>query len=273
MTQTYTVNQYNSQGRLLSQSVIPFEKPKLKPLPPPKPPSWPNPERQEYLIKLWVKYGNQCLLGHTACTIPEHYLHDYQRQVLVPQTKSVPCIDGSGNHIKDAKGNQLYLTVYPLVKDILHDKRIRRIDTDDGLTHLFGLYDLKSEAIIKDWIADDRAQRQAEYQAEFEARHSTNERTYPLHGRFSGIGQDIYYDNQPEFYLEGLGISGLTFKPFAKLRLASSLIALHVDVDDLLRPLSKNKRRKAIRYNKIPFELDNRIKEACWLAVKQFLNH
>jgi hypothetical protein len=273
MAQTYVINQRDSNGRLRSQIVIPFHKVKPKPSPPAKPPAWVTPARQEYLIKLWIQYGNKCLLGHPACPIREHYIHDYQRQVLVPQAKSVLCVDGSGNPIKDNHGNPLYITVYPLVKDILHDKQIRQVETDDGFTHLFGLYDLKSETIIKDWIADDRAQRQAEWQAEYKARHARGERTYPLHGRFSGISQEIFYDSQPAYYLEGLGISGLTFKPFAKVRLSSSLIALHVDLGDLLKPMSKNKRRKAVRYGKIPIGLEDRIKDACWLAVKSYLNH
>jgi hypothetical protein len=133
-------------------------------------------------------------------------------------------------------------------------------------------YEIFIDNLVADWIADDRAQRQADWQAETKARHSTNERTYPLHGRFSGIGQDIYYDNQPEFYLEGLGISGLTFKPFAKLRLASSYIRLHVDLDDILKPVSKSQKRKAIRYGKIPTDLQDKINDRCWQAVKHYAN-
>ena len=133
-------------------------------------------------------------------------------------------------------------------------------------------YEIFIDNLVADWIADDRAQRQADWQAETKARHSTNERTYPLHGRFSGIGQDIYYDNQPEFYLEGLGISGLTFKPFAKLRLASSYVRLHVDLEDILKPVSKSQKRKAIRYGKIPTDLQDKINDRCWQAVKHFAN-
>ena len=133
-------------------------------------------------------------------------------------------------------------------------------------------YEIFIDNLVADWIADDRAQKQADWQAETKARHSTNERTYPLHGRFSGIGQDIYYDNQPEFYLEGLGISGLTFKPFAKLRLASSYVRLHVDLEDILKPVSKSQKRKAIRYGKIPTDLQDKINDRCWQAVKHYAN-
>ena len=133
-------------------------------------------------------------------------------------------------------------------------------------------YELYIDNLIADWKAEDRAQKQAEWKAEYEARHRTSERTYPLQGRFSGIGQDIYYDNQPEYYLEGLGISGLTFKPFAKLRLASSFIRLHVELGDILKPMSKAKKRKAIRYGKIPKEIQDRISLRVWQAVKHYLN-
>ena len=113
-----------------------------------------------------------------------------------------------GNPLKDSLGNPLYITVYPLHKDYLQTQRIDR------------LYELKSETIIKDWIADDRKQSQADWQAEYELRHRDDDRRFPLRGKFSGIAQDVYYDRQAQFYLEDLGISGLTFKPFAKLRLA-----------------------------------------------------
>jgi hypothetical protein len=66
-------------------------------------------------------------------------------------------------------------------------------------------YEIYIDDLVTDWKAEDRAQRQAEWQAEFKDRHIANERRLPLHGRFSAIGKDIYYESQPEFYLEGLG--------------------------------------------------------------------
>jgi hypothetical protein len=222
---------------------------------------WSTPTRRDYLVKLWTKYGNQCLLGHTACPILAHYVHYDSKLVLVPQAKSVPCVDAHGNPLKDTQGHQLYLTVYPLRKDYLKSKRMDR------------LYELKSEAIIKDWIADDRKQAQANWQTEHELRHRNDDRSYPLHGKFSGIAKDIYYDNQPQFYLEDMGISGLTFKPFAKLRLASSNVRLYVDIADVLKSMSKNRRRKAVRYGKLNRDLQDNLDDTCWQAVKDYLNH
>ena len=189
-------------------------------------PKWSTPARKEYLVKLWTKYGNKCLLGHTACPILSHYVHYDSKMVVVPHAKAVPCVDTQGNPLKDSQGNPLYMTAFELRKGYLRTKRIDR------------LYELKSEAIVKDWIAEDKKQANNNWKAEFEARHKADNRVYPLHGKFSGIAQEVYYDSQPRYYLENLGFSGLTFKPFAKLRLASSNVRLFVDISGVLKPLS-----------------------------------
>jgi hypothetical protein len=224
-------------------------------------PKWSTSERRSYLVKLWTKYGNQCLHGHTACPILEHYVHVESKLVYVPYAKTVKCVNTQGLPLKDDNGNQLYITVYPMRKVVEN-----RIETDR-------LYELKSEDLIKYWIADDRERERYELELESKALHRTNDRTLPLHGRFSGVSRDIYHDSQPLYYLEQLGISGLTFKPFAKLRLASSGTRLFVDISDVLKPLSKNARRKAVRYGKSTNALNNDIASTCYQAVKHYLNN
>ena len=130
-------------------------------------------------------------------------------------------------------------------------------------------YEVFIEHLIRDWVSDDRAQRQAEWQAEQRQIHSLGERREPLRGRFSNIAKDIFYTEQPQFYLLGLGISGLTFKPFARVRLASSFLHLFVDLGDTLKAVSKNKRRKALRYGKVTNEINGKIRE----AVRHYLEH
>ena len=127
-----------------------------------------------------------------------------------------------------------------------------------------------TEGLIQDWIGDDRAERQALWQAEQRAMHFLNERG-KAKGRFDAIAKDVFYAKQPLYYVEGLGISGLTFKPFAKVRLASSFTCLHVDISHAVKGISKNRKRKAIRYGKLPYELWNTIDQACSLAVKHYL--
>jgi hypothetical protein len=135
-------------------------------------------------------------------------------------------------------------------------------------------YEIYIERLIADWKADDISQRQAEWKEERKRLHSLAERRYPLRGQFNNISRDIFYAKQPQFYLLGLGISGLTFKPFAKIRLSSSYVSLYVDLSDSLRMVSKAKRRKAIRYGKpLPLELQREIGQACKLAVGHYLEH
>ena len=95
--------------------------------------------------------------------------------------------------------------------------------------------------------------------------------SYLCEAEFSGISRDIYHDTQPFFFIEKTGISGLTFKPFAKLRLASSGTRLYVDISDVLKPLSKNARRKAVRYAKSDNALRNEIYSLCSTAVKKYI--
>ncbi len=135
-------------------------------------------------------------------------------------------------------------------------------------------YSIYIERVIDDWKADDREQASLDWKAQRKAIHSLGERKYPLRGQFSAISREIYADRQPLFYIEALGISGLKLQPFAKVKLASSYLRLYIDLGDSLRGISKNKRRKAIRYGKpLPFLTEARISELVSLAVRDYLNH
>lgn len=124
------------------------------------------------------------------------------------------------------------------------------------------------EALIKDWILEDRLDRHIDWKLEQATLHRTNQRYLPLRGTFSGVSKDIFLDSQPLYYIIAFGISGLTLKPFAKVRLASSYIVLWVTLDKLTYVnISKCKRRKAIRYHKRIDDIDRKVSE----AVKHYL--
>jgi hypothetical protein len=134
-------------------------------------------------------------------------------------------------------------------------------------------YEVYIEGLIADWQADDRQQDTADWKEERKRLHSLAERHYPLRGQFSSIAKDIFFSQQPLYYLLGLGISGLTFTPFAKVRISSTFINLFVDLGDSLKGVSKNKRRKAIRYGKaLPLDTQREVERACRLAVKDYLH-
>lgn len=135
-------------------------------------------------------------------------------------------------------------------------------------------YEIYIDTLIGDWVGDDRAQRQAEWQAERELMSRRAERRFPIQGQFDGIAKDIFFTAQPDYYLIGLGISGLTFKPFAKVRLPSSYLNLFVNLGETLRSVSKSRRRKAIRYGKaLPEEIQRQVDKLCNMAVRHYLDH
>ncbi len=224
-------------------------------------PKWVTPSRQSYLVKLWTLYGNQCLYGHTTCPIASHYVYLEPKAEAIAVPIKLPCQDSYGNPIKK-DGKQLYLTVYGSKMVTAQVPKVAR------------LYDLKSELAIKDWKATDRQQDIADWLEERKRLHSLAERRYPIRGLFSSIAKDIFYTEQPAYYLLGLGISGLTFQPFARIRLASSYLHLFVDIGEILKGISKNQRRKAIRYGKaLPLETQQGLDQVLKLAVTHYLEH
>jgi hypothetical protein len=126
--------------------------------------------------------------------------------------------------------------------------------------------------LIKDWVADDREARAYLNRIMSRQLHRIPE-IGALRGSFNAISRDIYFESQPQYYIESLGISGITFKPFAKIRIASSFTRLHVDIAEPLKAVSKNKRRKAIRYgHSLPVEIQRQVEEICNRAIAHYLS-
>ena len=135
-------------------------------------------------------------------------------------------------------------------------------------------YELFIEGLISDWKADDREARNLEYRLESIRLHSLAEPRQPLRGTFSAISKDIWKSSQPLYYIEGLGISGLTLQPFVRVRLSSSFMRLYVNLGEVLRGVSKSKKRKAIRYGKpLPATIEQAINQLVRRSVLDYLNY
>lgn len=223
-------------------------------------PNWVTPYRQAQLIQLWIKYGNKCLKGHTCCPEPSHYVEVIPKLKLIPTPQPVACRDRNGNPIRDNEGNTLYITSYKYVKAIENYLRVTR------------LYDKVEAEVIRDWAAEDREARAYERRLADRALHSLGERG-ALRGTFNAISRTIYADSQPLFYVEAIGLNCLTFKPFAVVKIASSLVALHVDITEAMGKLSKCKRRKVIRHKKpLPATVQEQVSETVAKAVRRYLS-
>jgi hypothetical protein len=110
-------------------------------------------------------------------------------------------------------------------------------------------YEFYIEGLIQDWIAEDRAQAEAEWQAEQEWMHRVPDTRF-RQGRFDTVSRAEFLARQPDYYLVGTSVDAFTFKPVAKVRIPSTYIFLFVEISPALKGLSKSKRRKASRYGK-----------------------
>ena len=153
--------------------------------------------------------------------------------------------------------------------DSIHDLASWRVDL---LTGAFFSPKYNLEAIISDWKAEDREAARLEWKRVQREIHSLGETRTPIRGRFSNIARDIWADKQPLFYLEAMGMDALKLRPFARVKVASSYFRLYVDLGDSLRPVSKNRKRKAIRYGKpLPPSVDQAIAQKIGRAVQDYL--
>ena len=135
-------------------------------------------------------------------------------------------------------------------------------------------YEVFIESLINDWKADDRETNRLVWKNERKIMHALNEKTLPMRGRFNGVSSDIWHDSQPIYYLESMGMDCLKLKPFAKVKLSSSYQHLYIDLGDSLRNVSKNRKRKAIRYNKpLPQSANDIVSKLIIEAVKDYLNY
>jgi len=252
-------------------------KPKVKPV-------WINPERQAELIRLFVQSKGFCIHGFTPCK------GRWERQTKIVCGrfgKDFTCLSpvkiGEDCRYKPEQGKP----VLPCERRHVIKLNWRCehgdyacysasfIDNENLLT--FGVkgecqYTEYVSRLIQEWRSDSRSQKLAEWQAEQKTLHALGERKEPLRGRFSAISREIVLTEQPTYYLDSLGISGLTFKPFAKIRISSSYVFLYVDIEKSLQAVSKNKKRKAIRYGKpLPKDTSELIDYACNKAVRHYL--
>lgn len=222
---------------------------------------------QAELVRLFADSGGFCVYGHKPCS--GYWTENTITVCLWGTPCSSPVGEGQLCRYKPDDPKLPHLPCH-----LLHPTLIRWHCAYGDLPcykPFESHYEQYIDILIKEWQASDRHQRQLDWQAERKALHSLGERREPLRGRFNTISKDIYFANQPQFYLEGLGVSGVTLKPFAKVRLASGYLYLYIELElgDKLKGVSKAKRRKALRYGKIADDVRAIIKQ----AVQHCLDH
>jgi len=133
-------------------------------------------------------------------------------------------------------------------------------------------YEFFIEGVIREWVLDDRAQREAEWRLEKARMHRVPDRKF-RQGRFDTVRRAQFLEQQPPYYLVAVGVDAFTFRPVAKVRIPSSYVHLFVDIAPALQGLSRNKRRKASRYGKpLPKEAQETVGRLIEKAVAAWWN-
>lgn len=230
-------------------------------------PKWVSPSRQAQLVNLFLESGGFCVYGHTPCQgkwdVRFRAICLWGRTCQTPKPNQL-C------RFKPDEPNK------PQLPCRYYLKRVARWHCAYGDYPCYAPYQSHYESVetslIREWIGDDKAQRQAKSQAEQRLLHRLPERGR-VKGEFNAISRDIFFGNQPEWYIEGIGVSGLTYLAFVKVKLASSFVALYVELPKgIFGQVSKAKRRKAIRYGKpLAKSIQERIDQACSKAVRHYL--
>lgn len=128
------------------------------------------------------------------------------------------------------------------------------------------------EDLIAEWIQYDREQAAGRWLAEAERVHADDPATTPPYGRrFDPVARHEYLAQQPAYFPEGLGPNPLTQRLTAIVRVPSTDVRLHVNVDAARQGQGKNARRKAQRYGKgLSPEGKADVDRLCYEAVNDY---
>ena len=137
---------------------------------------------------------------------------------------------------------------------------------DNALPHLgFWL----SKEWVRLWKSDDRQERAIAFRRERRRLHALIE--IRKRGPFDTIAREEYLANRPLWNIKAMGVGAFTFKRMAKVRIPSLGQDIWVSLAGV--GLSKNKKRKLLRYGKgtIPRELEDRTYQIAKEAVSREL--
>ena len=227
-----------------------------------KPPAWANPERQALLVQLFTRSEGFCVYGHKACA-GRWMERKGQRCTAIGVGCDNPQQEECRFRIEPDKPRPVcdFRKWTTLIWRCAYGH-------DSCEAPFANHYKNVENELVRYWQAD--AREQARMERKRERRIETGE-VGRLRGDWNETGRDVFYSEQPQSYIEALGMSGVTFTPFAKVRLPSSSVNLHVDLGDTLKKLSKHKRRKVIRHGRpLPPEVQNAIELLVRRAVRRY---
>lgn len=124
-----------------------------------------------------------------------------------------------------------------------------------------------TDGLVRDWVADDREARGYEQRLAERYTGRAPDESGVWGRQFDPVARMAFAQQQPPFYLEAVGVDGLTFHRIAKVRVPSTPVRLFVDVSGAKDKPSQNARRKWRRYGK---PLPPTVRELCQAAVRDY---
>ncbi|MDD5094390.1 MAG: hypothetical protein PHV74_08440 [Dehalococcoidia bacterium] len=197
-------------------------------------PQWATASRRQVLVDIAIRSKGACTLGYKP---PEAlYLHMFLNGFLKLKLSDV--LDEDGDKTKAA---------------CYHCEHHYRNDTNK---------------LIGEWREDDRAELSEQIRLEQQLLHQTSDLT-GWGRRFDPVQREQFLADRSPYYPEGFGVSALTFKRIARIRIPSAYTRLHVDLPK--GKLSRNKRKK-LRREQIRKD-GEMIDCLCQLAVDDYWKH
>ncbi|MBU2008718.1 MAG: hypothetical protein KJ624_02520 [Chloroflexi bacterium] len=127
------------------------------------------------------------------------------------------------------------------------------------------------ELAIYIWKALDREEREEAWRREKRKLHALPK--ILRRGPFDSIAREIYLAERPLWKIEAVGVGAFTFSRVTKVEIPALGKVIWVDLAGVDGSLSKNARRKLVRYRKgkLPSELEESVFARCQRAVAQYL--
>lgn len=209
-------------------------------------PQWATPERRAYMDKLQVLLlSGRCSYGEVLCPVLERFRQAVREKIGEPNAP-----------------------VWIMRAALATPKVLARFPIAD-LHHLPPWLAKELEAY---WKADDRDKRSYLLKLEKRRMHALSPQI-TKRGEWDSIRREQYLANREVFEIVAIGISALTFKRVAQVRIPSLKATLWVDLTRI--EVNKSKSRKLARYKRgaAPKEMESRIVERCRKAVERCLSH
>ncbi len=231
-------------------------------------PAWATPKRRMALLRLWAMTDLRCLQGHWHCQETAHYIDIESKVVVVGEEIEQPLLDKDGARQWEPENEDggwecsqdgaVWTKVMGGAKTVKAFRVKRSVIRTEKHRHLYEKLKADLKAM---WIQEDRDVKAALSRREAaDLHHMPDNKGWGR--RYDPVQKDIFFAQQPRYYVESIGIDPLTHQKFAKIRVSSSSRRLFV----ALPQTTYNARKRLRRQGLLPLTID----QICQKAAEEY---